>query len=215
MISAITGELRRVEEDRIHVQCGAILYELLVPASDLTELQASLGETLTFHTVFYLEGDASRGGLEPRLVGFLRPDDRRFFEKFTTVKGIGPKTALKALTAPVGQIALAIESKDARALTQLKGIGKRTAELIVAELAGKVGQFAVGYDLPEGKGAPGAALPGRRSPAEEDAIEGLMALGEPRAVAQRLLERVIQTNPSLKRTDAILREMLRMRTVRA
>src|SRR4030095_11255359 len=125
MISALTGELRRVEEDRIHVQCGPMLYELLVPASDITELQVNLGESMTFPTLFYLEGDASGGGLEPNLIGFLRPDDRRFFEKFTTVKGIGPRTALKALTAPVGQIALAIESKDARALTQLKGIGKR------------------------------------------------------------------------------------------
>lgn len=215
MISALTGELKRVEEDRVHVQCGALLYELMVPAADVTELQVNLGETLTFHTIFYLEGDASRGGLEPKLIGFLRPDDRRFFEKFTTVKGIGVRTALKALTAPIGHIAQAIESKDARALTRLKGIGKRTAELIVAELAGKVKEFAVGVDLPEGKGAPSSTLGGRRSQAEEDAIEGLMALGEPRAVAERLLERARAAHPSLTRTDALLREMLRLRTQRA
>ena len=141
MISAITGELRRVEEDRISLQCGPILYELLVPAADITELHVNLGEQVTFHTIFYLEGDAARGNLEPKLIGFLRADDRKFFEKFTTVKGIGPKTALKALTVPVGQIAAAIESKDTRMLLQLKGVGRRTAELIVAELAGKMKDF--------------------------------------------------------------------------
>ena len=214
MISALTGELRRVDEDRIHLQVGAVLYELLVPAADVTELQVNLGESMTFHTILYLEGDAARGSLEPKLIGFIRPADRKFFEKFTTVKGIGPKTALKALTVPVGQIAQAIESKDGRALTQLKGIGKRTAELIVAELAGKMREFAVGYEMPEGKGAAGATF-GRRSQVELDAIEGLMALGEPRAVAERLLERVLAANPEMKKTDALLREMLRMRTVRA
>ena len=95
MISAISGELRRVEEDRVSVQCGAILYELLVPAADVTELHVNLGEQVTFHTIFYLEGDAARGNLEPKLIGFLRADDRKFFERFTTVKGIGPKKALK------------------------------------------------------------------------------------------------------------------------
>ena len=153
MISALTGELRRVDENRVHVQVGAILYELLVPAADLTELQVNLGEAVTFHTIFYLEGDAARGNLEPRLIGFLRPEDRKFFNRFTTVKGIGPKTALRALSVPVGEIAHAIETKDNRFLVQLDGIGKRTAELIIAELSGKVKEFAL---APTGKG-------GRRS----------------------------------------------------
>lgn len=209
MISALTGTLKRVDEDRIHVQAGPMLYELLVPAADITELQASLGEELTLHTIFYLEGDASRGNLEPRLIGFLRPEDRKFFDRFTTVKGIGPRTALRALTLPVGQIAQAIEEKNTRFLIELKGIGKRTAELIVAELAGKVKDFATGY------GTKAVISAGARPAFEEDAIAGLMALGEPRALAERLLDRAKQASPPLKTTDALLREMLRMRTGRS
>lgn len=216
MISALTGELRRVDDDRVHLQAGPILYELLVPAADLTELQASLGETLTFHTIFYLGGDPSRGGIEPTLIGFLRADDRKFFNLFTTVKGIGPKTALKALSVPCGQIADAIEGKDARFLVQLDGIGRRTAELVIAELAGKCKTFAAAYATSVGAGA-GAASAGnvRRVALEEDAIEALMALGERRPDAERLLERARQQNPALKTTDALLREMLRLRTVRS
>src|SRR5207247_2826040 len=116
MISALSGQLKRVDEDRVHLQAGPILYELLVPAADVTELQASVGEELTLHTIFYLGGDPSRGAIEPTLIGFLRPQDRQFFGLFTTVKGIGPKTALKALTVSVGQIAQAIEAKDTRFL---------------------------------------------------------------------------------------------------
>lgn len=181
-------------------------FELLVSAADVSALHASLGEELTLHTIFYLAGDPARGGLEPTLIAFLRPDDRTFFELFTTVKGIGPRTALKALTVPVGEIAGAIESKDARFLTRLQGIGKRTAELIVAELAGKVGKFATAA-MPAGAG--GAT--GRRSRAEEDAIAVLLALGERRSDAERLLERAKSTNPQARTAEELSRAMLSLR----
>jgi holliday junction DNA helicase RuvA len=211
MISALTGELRHVDEDRIHLQVGPLTCELLVPASDIQLLQAGVGEQMTFHTVFYIEGDASGGNLTPRLLGFLRKEDKRFFEKFVTVKGIGPKKALKALIYPAGEIAQAIESKDAKFLKGLPQIGNRMAEQIVAELAGKVGEFAtVSMDERAALGLPS------RSSVEEDAIAALMALGERRADAERLLERATsQTEGKLKTTNDYVREMLRMRTVRS
>ena len=214
MISALTGELRHVDEDRVHLQVGPMLCEVLVPASDVHLLQAGVGEQMTFHTILYLEGDAAGGNLEPRLLGFLRPEDKRFFEKFITVKGIGPKKALKALIYPAGEIAQAIESKDAKFLVGLPQIGKRMAELIVAELAGKVGEFAtVSMDERAALGFAG----GSRTTAEEDAIAALMALGERRADAEHLLDRAKQQygDAKLKTTNDFVREMLRMRTVRS
>jgi len=211
MISSLTGELVSIDDDRVHLRCGPMVCELLVPAADVIGLQMSVGKTLTLHTIFYLEGDASRGGLEPRLIGFQERHDKRFFELFTTVKGIGPRTALKALTVPVGEIAFAIESRDARFLVGLKGVGKRTAELIIAELSGKLKDFAT-----SGKSVPGTPLPraSRRTDAEEDAIAGLTALGERRADAERLLDRAKQSGPTFSTTDQFIREMLRLRGTR-
>jgi Holliday junction DNA helicase RuvA len=210
MIASLTGILAAVGDDRIHLQVGPILYELLVPANDLNLLQAGVGEEMTFHTHFYLQGDASGGQIEPRLVGFLRREDKKFFEKFITVKGIGPRKALKALALPVGEIAHAIESKDARALTELPEIGKRTAEQIIAELSGKVQAFAVSLATSRTP-----TRPSRRTSEEEDAIQVLIALGERRLDAEQLLERVKQTHPEATTPDALSREMLRLRTVRA
>src|ERR1700690_3044825 len=118
MISALTGELRRVGEDRIYIQVGPILYEMLAPAADLPLLQADVGRQLTFYTIFYIEGDASGGNMEPRLIGFLRPEDKAFFQLFITVKGIGPKKARKALILPTGEIAQAIETRNSRFLAE-------------------------------------------------------------------------------------------------
>lgn len=207
MISSLTGELKRVDDDRVHLSCGAMVYELLVPAADLTELQASLGETITFHTLFYVEGDASGGNLTPRLIGFLRVDDKRFFEKFITVKGIGPKTALKAFTIPVGEIARAIEMKDTRALLDLKGVGRRTAELIVAELSGKVASFVM---------TTVEKRSGRRSADEEAAIAVLASpqMGLRRVDAERLLDAARESNPNLKSAEQLVSEMLRLHAIR-
>ena len=210
MIASLTGDLRHVDEDRIHLQVGPILYELLVPAADVDRLKDDVGLEMTFHTILYLQGDANGGNLEPRLVGFLRREDKKFFEKFITVKGIGPKKALKALALPTGEIAHAIESKDAKFLCALPEIGKRTAEQIVAELSGKVADFATA--IPESHAS--VLGGGRRTPVEEDAIMALVALGERRLDAEQLLDRVKQTSPAAKTTQALIGEMLRMRTVR-
>jgi Holliday junction DNA helicase RuvA len=193
------------------VQVGPLTLELLVPAADIPLLQAGVGQEMTFHTIFYLEGDSSGGNIEPRLVGFLRPEDRSFFQLFITVKGIGPKKALRALILPTGEIAQAIESRDTRALCELPQIGKRMAELIVAELAGKVERFAA----PSVRTGRPTAPASKRTPAEEDAIAALVALGERRGDAEHLLDRARHTNPNLKTTTEYINEMLRMRTVRA
>lgn len=212
MIASLTGELRDVTEDRIRLQVGPIVYELLVPASDVAVLQASVGETLTFHTILYLEGDPNRGNLEPRLIGFMRLSDKKFFERFTTVKGIGVKTALRALTVPVGEIAKAIESREARFLVGLDGIGKRTAELIVAELSGKVKDFATGY------GDVSPAPPRLRWSSEEEVALTFATspqMGLRRADAERLLQRVKADHPELSNAEQLLPEMLRLYSARS
>lgn len=212
MISALTGELLEIEEaketkvTRVSLRVGPIIYELLVPAADVETLRAQANSEITLYTIFYLEGTAGGGNLDPKLIGFISSEAKQFFQLFTTVKGIGPKTALRALSVPVGEIAQAIESRDSRALTKLDGIGKRTAELIVAELAGKAQRFARAH-APAGV----AAHVSRYTRDEEDAVSGMMALGERRPDAERLLERVKVQFADVTSTDALLREMLRMR----
>lgn len=212
MISAVTGEVREVTEDRVLLAVGPIVLELMVPASDLGGMHGRVGEELVFFTMMYLEGDSSGGNSEPRLLGFLRREDKRFFERFITVKGIGPKKALRALVLPSGEIAAAIESRDARKLSTLPGIGKRTAEQVIAELTGKVLEFVVAAGA--GGAKAGGAMAGhsrRHTPEEEDAILSLLALGERRPDAEALLERAKSSDPKPTTIDGLVRTMLRLR----
>jgi holliday junction DNA helicase RuvA len=213
MISAVTGVLAHVHDSSVELRVGPIICQLLVPASDVPTLQLAIGDEVTFHTLLYLEGDPNRGNLEPRLLGFSRREDRDFFELFTTVKGIGPKTALRALSASVGEIASAIESRNARFLTSLDGIGKRTAELIIAEIGGKTQRFVGSTPAIPGRAAAAAA----RGSEDEAAIAVLISpqMGLRRAEAEDLLDRVKAGHPQFTTAEQLVPAMLRLHAVRS
>jgi Holliday junction DNA helicase RuvA len=208
MISAVTGTLAAVQEDRVEIDVGPIRCELLVCAGEIEPLRPMLGRELTLHTLCYLEGDPNRGNLEPRLIGFRRPAEKRFFELFTTVNGIGPRKALRALVSPIEQVAHAIESGNTRFLVELPQIGKRMAETIIATLSGKLGSFVVGPIDDAARPTAGA----KRSSEDEIAI-GIVCgpqIGLRRVEAESLLDRVRRTNPKLSRAEEFVPEMLKL-----
>jgi Holliday junction DNA helicase RuvA len=204
MIAAITGRLSSIDETTARLEVGPIVYELLITAADAQNLQDAVGQSLTLHTLMYLEGDPNRGNLEPRLVGFSTPRDKKFFELFTTVNGIGPKKALKALSVPIADVARAIETGNTRFLVDLPQIGRRLAEQIVATLSGKLGAFA--------EGAVRSVAPSRRSAEEQAAIAAMTSpqMGLRRAEAEALLDRVKQQSPDLTTAEQFVPEMLRL-----
>lgn len=78
-----------------------------------------------------------------RLYGFAREIERSLFLQLLTVSGIGPRQALKLLTAaPAERLLAMLESEDTDALASLPGLGKKTAGKIVLQLRGKLTQEA-------------------------------------------------------------------------
>ena len=203
MIARITGRLEEVTEGSALIDAGGGLwYEVLVPAYQLEPLRRRLGQEVVLHTLHYLEGDPSRGAQQPRLVGFATEAERDFFRLFTTVKGIGIRRGLRALIRPVSEVAAAIAEKDARFLIALPEVGKRTAEQIIAELAGRVDEFA-------GEIAPAAEAELPEAAAEAQAV--LIQLGERRADAAALVQRVLAVAPELETPEAIIQHVYRLK----
>ena len=81
MISRIFGRCEAVRNASVLLRVGGIEYEVAVPRFSLDDLRARVGEEVILHTFHYIEGSAGMGNLFPRLVGFLRPEEREFFEK--------------------------------------------------------------------------------------------------------------------------------------
>jgi Holliday junction DNA helicase RuvA len=214
MIARLTGTLEETLPGSVLVDTGAgLVYEALVPACDLEVLAERRGRPVTLHTLHYIEGDPSRGQVIPRLIGFSSPQDRRFFQLYTTVKGIGMRKALRSLVRPLEEVAAAIQAADAKYLTALPEIGKRTAEQIIAELRDRVGEFAGQPAAAPGQAAkaqtpaPDEALP----EAGRDAVAVLVQLGEKRPDAVDLIERVLAVSPELQGVEAILQQAYRLK----
>ncbi|MDZ4828825.1 MAG: Holliday junction branch migration protein RuvA [Phycisphaerae bacterium] len=208
MIARIDGELESVKDGSAYVRVGDIVYELLVPAGDQMRLAASVGERMGFFTLHYLEGQGQGSSYWPRLIGFSSPEDREFFELFTTVKGIGNKKALRALQLAIPVVAEAIANGDAATLRALPEIGKKTADTIVLELKDKVNRFLGARSIVEVK--PGDA---GRSRIVSDATTVLVQLGENRMHARALVDRAMIADPALDTADAVVTAALSLRAM--
>lgn len=208
MISEITGEVLydRIQRTAILLRAGAICYEVFVPSGIAARLrraaESERKNPLTIYTLEYIEGGIGGGHMTPRLIGFLEPLDREFFEAFTTVPRVGFMRALKCLVRPVNEIAQAIERGDALFLKQLPFIGAKTAELIVTELRGKMAKFALAPSeepLSLAKEAPGDL--------KREAVQALEQLGYSRAEAERSTEAVLLRYKDLKTAEDLLRKL--------
>ena len=202
MLARLSGILEAADEDSLTISTGggAFAFIVLTPRTLAEELADRVGENVTLHTLTYLEASAQGAHMTPRLVGFASAEDRAFFELFTTVKGVGAKKALKAMTAPIPEIAMAIAERNARALQQLPNIGKRLAETVIAELHGKVERFAAG-EIIEAKGSIGTS---GLSGAAQEAIAALERLGETSGDAERMVRRALEVAEDLGTPDEIL-----------
>ena len=202
MISRVEGTLVAVGQGRVEVRSGGLTYELLVPAADHGRLAGQVDETVRFHTMHYLESQSQGATYRPRLVGFASAEARAFFEMLTTVKGLGVRRSLRALAQPYPDIARAIAAGDLDALTALPEIGRRIAETIVSQLRGKMDGFVEvkPHDAPAG-GAPLA----------NDALATLTQLGEPRALAERLIERALGEDPQPASAGDLVSAALRLK----
>jgi Holliday junction DNA helicase RuvA len=205
MITKITGIPIGVSGDILTLAVGAFEYEVLVPEFARRQLQDQIGRETSLHTIEYLEGNQMASRLTPRLIGFLNPIEREFFELICQVDGVGVKKALRAMVRPVQDVASLIEEQDAKGLAALPGVGPATAERIIAKLRRKVPKFAllVGRDLPTGVATERDVL--------SETFEALRSLGHSEADARRLLDTAMARKKKYKDVDELLRAVYEQR----
>jgi len=190
MIARLHGVLLERQPTRLVVETGGIGLEVLVPLST-SQVLGEIGAAVTLHTVLVVREDSLT------LYGFDTPEKKSLFQKLVGVSGVGPKTALGALSgSSVSDLAEALRSQDLAVLTRLPGIGKKTAERMALELKDSLLEFGVG----EGRG------PGDRH--ADDAVLALVSLGYPRAASLQAVRAVAGGQPAGAGTEALLRAAL-------
>lgn len=197
MITHIRGILQAVGDEELTLHVEPFEFELLVPDYARRRLQDKIGQPIGLHTMFYIEGNQMGGKMTPRLVGFLSPIDREFFDVFCSVDGVGARKALRAMTRPVRELARLIQDQDVRMLATFPGIGEALAERIVAKLRRKVGKFAliVGEDV---EAPETAEVNGHVENAEPDVIRdafaALISVGHSESQARQAIDRALATS---------------------
>lgn len=140
MIGYLEGRLLKIEEERILLLVRQVGYEVILPNFVRETLNAKkVGDEVALYIYYHVTERQPK----PVLIGFNLEAEKEFFQLFISVEAIGPLKAVKALNIAIRDIANAIELGDAGTLKQLKGIGARTAQKIVATLQGKVSKFAM------------------------------------------------------------------------
>jgi len=205
MITKITGVPLAVAGDILTLAVGAFEYEVLIPEFTRRQLQGQIGRETSLHTIEYLEGTQMSGRMTPRLIGFLNPIEREFFELFCQVDGVGVKKALRAMVRPVQDVAAMIEEQDAKGLAALPGIGPATAERVIAKLRRKVPRFAllVAHEAPAGVATERDVL--------SESFDALRALGHSELDARRLLDEALVRKKKYKDVDELLRAVYEQR----
>lgn len=133
MIGRLSGTLAEKTPPQLLVDVGGVGYEVDVPMSTFYNLPG-LGERVTLLTHFVVREDAQQ------LFGFLTHEERATFRQLIKIAGVGPRMALAILSGlSVGELAQAITRQDSGRLVKVPGIGKKTAERLLLELKGKLG----------------------------------------------------------------------------
>jgi Holliday junction DNA helicase RuvA len=171
MIGRLTGRLAEKAPGELLLDVGGVGYLLHIPLSTFYELPEPESPTsLYVHT--HVREDTLA------LYGFLTERERSLFLLLLTVNGIGPRVALTVLSGmPPAELVDALRRQDVRRLMSVPGVGKKTAERMVLELAEKAEKFAA----PPAAGEP-------PSVAADDVISALVNLGYRKADAERIVD---------------------------
>jgi Holliday junction DNA helicase RuvA len=194
MIGWLRGTLIAKEPPALLVDVGGVGYELEAPMTTIYDLPA-VGQTVTLHTHLVVREDAHL------LFGFARESQRRLFRDLLKVNGVGPRVALAVLSGMADQeFVRCVADGNLARLTQVPGIGRKTAERLVMELRDKL-PFE-----PHGIAAQEAVLAAGQSDPVSEAVSALIALGYKPQEASRAVRSLSAKDLS---AEDIIRQALR------
>jgi holliday junction DNA helicase RuvA len=203
VFSRISGTLVDRTEETALIETGGLAYEITVPPSVANKLPSAPGSAVELEVYSQVQIDGNSG----RFVyfGFSNRIERDFFEALISVASIGPKSAARAFSVPMGRIARAIDQGDHVFLRTLPGIGQQKARDIVAKLQGKVTRFLLIQDAPA---IAAAAIPDFAT----EALAVLIQLAYRRTEAEEMIAQTLKAAPEIKDAETLLAEIYRRKT---
>jgi len=198
MIAYVSGTLVDKDPETALVDVDGIGYRVHVPTSTYQRLPDT-GEEVTLHTYHYLRED------DEALYGFATKAERTVFETMTGVSRVGPKLALSALSSmSPTELRDHVMEEDKSRLTEISGVGKKTADRLIVELRDPLADLDVFDDT-----APLSGGSDARAQARADALDALTELGMSKADAERAIRRVLREDAAIQSADELTQRALK------
>ncbi len=198
MIGRIRGIILEKQAPELVIDVHGVGYELHAPLSTFYKLPAP-GQEVVLFTHFVVREDAQQ------LYGFWQREDRSLFRTLIRVSGVGPKLALAILSGMDSEeFVRSVQRNDARALVNLPGVGKKTAERLIVEMRDRLDEWRPGLAAGSvAAPAPDIAVTSRNRMVQ-DAESALISLGykpqeAARAVSAALDDEVLESEELIRR----------------
>ena len=191
MIDYLNGKLTHKDPTYVLLDVGGIGYHVNISLQTYSKIKDE--EQLRLLTFLHIKEDAHT------LYGFKEQHEKRLFLLLISINGVGPNTGLMILSSLSSEeIEHAILSGDVATIQGVKGIGTKTAQRIILELKDKVGKSTTGEIA-----APLGFLQGSNK-IREEALQALITLGFPKAMAEKNLALVLKkSGPDLSLEELI------------
>lgn len=183
MIYALSGIVRKLPLPQVAVDVSGVEYLATLPHPLWDELQE--GKPTRLITFTYVREDRLD------LFGFASHIERSLFVELLNISGVGPKMALELCSIPRHILVTAVQHEDVAALTQIKGVGKKTAEKLLVDLKSLLEKHPEWITTPQAAHEKPAAF-------DTDAISALTSLGYDQGTVLAALKKI---PAKLKRTE--------------
>jgi Holliday junction DNA helicase RuvA len=197
MISFLQGQIKQLEPAFMVLAVGGVGYSMRISLNSYSFFKEQSGECTVHTHLHYTQTDGFS------MFGFGLASEKSLFLHLISVNGVGPGTALVALSSMAAEpLAEAIAKEDVRTIQGLKGIGPKTAQRIVLELRDKIRKEVQ-------PGGLSSAASGSKNSNLEDALSALVTLGIPKPTAEKVLESIIKQEDKSYSTEELIRMALK------
>ena len=209
MIEYIKGQLTDVNPTYVVIEAAGVGYAINIALPTYSELVGREGQESRLYITEIIREDAHE------LYGFFSKGERELFVMLMTVSGIGANTARMIMSAySAAEIRQIIATGNARALSQVKGLGPKTAQRIIVDLKDKVLKIDLGSQVSQGSledTASGYSLEvqSEDSAVKQEAVSALVMLGFAAAASGKVVDKILKAAPESS-VEQVIKQALKM-----